>query len=292
MRNVDFGENELAADAPWLVSAVRENAAYSVAMREFRDAMRGKEVGGGDRQHIMETLKFGGSSGGGGGGGGAGGGGSAVGGGGGAEGGGGGGELGGEGSEVGDGSAVELAAADHEHEHGLESRQGLEEYFASLTAGTPVAVAAVPGRGHGVKAARHIKAGEVLWSESPLVSMQDPDNASKTMACAWCHRSVGDVDAHLSLAAGLCSEQEARRDCCGGAGGGMGGGGGGGCGWGGVGGGGGGGGGGLGGRGGGTRGGWADVAALGLPGMEQVRPARYRPPRHGMPCNSRSQGSK
>lgn len=36
---------------------------------------------------------------------------------------------------------------------------------------------------------------------------------NKTMACGWCHRSIGDIDAQLSLAAGLCAPHEAMDGC-------------------------------------------------------------------------------
>lgn len=55
--NVSFSANELEPDAPWLVNAPRENAAYGVAMRQFRDAVDAKKVSEADRAAIEADRK-------------------------------------------------------------------------------------------------------------------------------------------------------------------------------------------------------------------------------------------
>ena len=50
--NVSFSANELEPDAPWLVGAPQENAAYAVAMRQFRDAVEAKKVSEAERAAI------------------------------------------------------------------------------------------------------------------------------------------------------------------------------------------------------------------------------------------------
>ena len=155
-------------------------------------------------------------------------------------------------------------ADDADDRHPLLSKEGLDAYFAGLVAGLPVEVRAIAGRGNAVVAVRDITQGEVLWSEPPVVSAQEPANASKAMTCAWCHRSVGDIDAQLSLAAGLCSAEEALEGCIAMQGtegvGGL-----------------------------SARRGWADVARHGLPAMEQaeaIAPAVPCRRRHTRGCPS------
>jgi hypothetical protein len=166
MRNVDFTENQLEPDAPWLLSAPAENAAYSVEMRGFLAAVRGKSVSAEQKRDLIASR-----------------------------------------------DAEEEEEEEEEVEHGLLSTVGLAEYFAALTAERPVEIRALAGRGNGLVSSRAIKQGEALWSEPPVVSMQEPENVRTTMACAWCHRSVGDIDTQLSLAAGLCTPEEAVNAC-------------------------------------------------------------------------------
>ena len=101
MRNVDFTENELSPDAPWMVSAPRENEAYAVEMQSFMAAVRGKSVNEEQRRAVMASR--GGGSGGG-----------------------------------GDDAQEEEEGEEEEEDpeqHSLLSKEGLEEYFASLAAG-------------------------------------------------------------------------------------------------------------------------------------------------------------
>ena len=200
MRNVDFTENELAPDAPWVVSAPHENRAYAIEMQSFLAAVRSKKVSDEQRRDVMASRGGGGN-----------------------------------GDDDEDEEEEEERKVQDEA-HGLLSRAGLEEYFASLTDETPVTVRALEGRGNGVVALRDISRFEVLWSEPPTVSMQDPSNMNTTLACAWCHRSIGDIDAQLSLAAGLCDREQATNGNSNGNG----------------------------------REGWADVAKLKLPAMEEA----------------------
>ena len=77
--------------------------------------------------------------------------------------------------------------------HGFESREGLEPYFARVIANAddaPVEARHVPGAGFGLFATRSLKRFDVLWTEAPLVSTQTPENAAEVLACAWCHRSM------------------------------------------------------------------------------------------------------
>lgn len=173
--NVSFTADELHPDAPWLVAAPAENAAYAHTMREFMSAVRAKSVSDEDRARILADRA--------------------------------------EASGRGDPRDVRAdPEPDEPPNHGLESREGLEPYFARVIADAddaPVEAKRVPGAGFGLFAARRLKRFDVLWTEAPLVSTQTPENAAEVLACAWCHRSIGDLDAQLSLAAGACSADEA-----------------------------------------------------------------------------------
>ena len=74
-------------------------------------------------------------------------------------------------------------------------------------------VRAIPGRGNGVVATRDIARGETLWAEAPLVGAQSPENEATCLACARCHRSVGDIDAQLTLMSGGRDAETVRRAC-------------------------------------------------------------------------------
>ena len=169
--NVSFSANELEPDAPWLVGAPQENAAYAVAMRQFRDAVEAKKVSEAERSAIEADRVFG------------------------------------KNAET-SGSRNESATP---RVHDLTSTEGLESYFQSLVAErkAPVVVSALKGRGNGVIAARALRAGETLWAESPLASTQTAENALRVLACAACHRSVGAIEPQLRLAAGRCDALEA-----------------------------------------------------------------------------------
>jgi len=169
--NVSFSANELEPDAPWLVGAPQENAAYAVAMRQFRDAVEAKKVSEAERSAIEADRVFGKNA-----------------------------ETSGSRNE----SATQSV-------HDLTSTEGLESYFESLVAErkAPVVVSALKGRGNGVSAARALRAGETLWAESPLASTQTAENALRVLACAACHRSVGAIEPQLRLAAGRCDAFEA-----------------------------------------------------------------------------------
>ena len=146
--NVSFSANELEPDAPWLVGAPQENAAYAVAMRQFRDAVEAKKVSEAERAAIEADRRrdptFSRNA---------------------------------ETSETSRESATP---------HDLTSTEGLDAYFESLVAErkAPVVVSALKGRGNGVSAARALRAGETLWAESPLASTQTAENARAVLACA------------------------------------------------------------------------------------------------------------
>ena len=168
--NASFTADELHPDAPWLVAAPAENAAYAHTMREFMSAVRAKSVSDEDRARILADRA----------------------------------------SPRGD--IRDHPAPDEPPNHGFESRESLEPYFARVIANAddaPVEARRVPGAGFGLFATRPLKRFDVLWTEAPLVSTQTPENAAEVLACACCHRSIGDLDALLSLAAGACSAEEA-----------------------------------------------------------------------------------
>ena len=171
--NVSFSANELEPDAPWLVGAPQENAAYAVAMRQFRDAVEAKKVSEAERAAIEADRR----------------------------------------RDPTFSRNVETSETSRESAtpHDLTSTEGLDAYFESLVAErkAPVVVSALKGRGNGVSAARALRAGETLWAESPLASTQTAENALRVLACAACHRSVGAIEPQLRLAAGRCDAFEA-----------------------------------------------------------------------------------
>ena len=60
-------------------------------------------------------------------------------------------------------------------------------------------------RGRGVVATRAFKAGDVLISESPLVSSQDGANVREVLVCGQCLRPLGCVELQLDIAERRCS---------------------------------------------------------------------------------------
>ena len=171
--NVSFSANELEPDAPWLVEAPRENAAYAVAMRQFRDAVAAKQVSAAQRAAIEADRS----------------------------------------ARAGDSRETSRREPTTPHnltsKQGLETY--FESLVAERNA--PVVVTPFTGRGNGVRAARDVRAGETLWAESPLASTQTAENARAVLACASCHRSVGAIDAQLRLAAGRIDALEAAAAC-------------------------------------------------------------------------------
>ena len=192
--NVSFKANELESDAAWLIAAPSENAEYAAAARQFRDAVATKKPSG--RFAIPSNP-----------------------------------------DEDSDEDADEDSDSDEDEDEDASRRrrpswcallsseetkregfdmtvtEGLESYFKSIVSerNAPVAVRASNRRGNGVFATRDLKKGETIWVESPVVSTQTSENATVVLACAWCHRSVGTVDAQLDLAAGRLDAFEAAR---------------------------------------------------------------------------------
>ena len=77
---------------------------------------------------------------------------------------------------------------------GSGSRAALRS--ASITASLlqmPVSVVDLPGRGRSLIATRYIERGELIFTEAPLVSVQDMENRAKTISCAACHAFVGSL---------------------------------------------------------------------------------------------------
>jgi hypothetical protein len=76
-------------------------------------------------------------------------------------------------------------------------------YFATLTAGMPIAVERTFGeaKGRGVRVLRAVGRSDVVFSENPLLSLQHHDNSADVKACGRCGRFVGSVQMQLELMA-------------------------------------------------------------------------------------------
>ncbi|KAG8470261.1 hypothetical protein KFE25_008682 [Diacronema lutheri] len=61
-----------------------------------------------------------------------------------------------------------------------------------------VSIGQSPGKGRGLFAGRDLRAGEVIFTELPLVGMQHLGNAERVEACAMCMRHVGELEAQLA----------------------------------------------------------------------------------------------
>lgn len=174
--NVSFAANELNPNAPWLLQAPMENQAYSAAMADFRNAVEAKKTKISEQERAaIEADRANGRL-----------------------------------NSTTQSCEIEYAEEiDLEDKDCMTSTDGLRSYFQSLSEKAPVRVGAFAGRGNGISLTRDVSKGEMLWAEAPLVSAQTFENAEFTMACAWCHRSVGTIETQLDLAAGRCSAFQA-----------------------------------------------------------------------------------
>lgn len=165
--NVSFGLGQLDPGARWLKEAPGENAAYARAMRDFRTAVDAKQKNMSDAARFAIASDW----------------------------------------QNGRLDVEKLSGNDvpSTTDTAMTCTDGLDTYFQSLADNKPVFVKKFendPTRGNGLCLSRGVTKGETLWAEAPLVSAQTFENAKVTMACAWCHRSVGTIDAGLDLASG------------------------------------------------------------------------------------------